>query len=210
MDTVCAGHTWCVTGASAIVRDDEAFWFELTKPRHWRYQADGTPVVGVGAIGGSVERGESALGCLHREMEEELGVSGRVESAGSVRLVYEERHIETLPLPQREHPVPLLLTVSANLFRQDTLPECEILAIVTFMARISEAPQLGDLYGLLRVPMDALSTLLSHDIAPVDDILRIPGVELTVQEPLPEGCLLTPVWTMRSLQLLLRGGYSIR
>jgi 8-oxo-dGTP pyrophosphatase MutT (NUDIX family) len=207
MDTVCAGRSWCVTGASAMVSDGGSFWFELAKPRHWRQEADGTPVVGMGAIGGSLECGESVLDCLDREMMEEIGVSGRVESAGLTYLVYEESRIETLSLPQRELPVPMLLTVSANLFRQEMLPECEILAIVTFAVHIDRLPRMNDLYGLLRVPTDALPALLRDDVVPLRDLLQMDGVDLTVREALPDPCLLSPVWTVRSLQLLLCAGY---
>jgi len=52
-----------------------------------------------------------------------------------------------------------------------------------------------------------VSSELPEALVPLRDLLQMDGVDLTVREALPDPCLLSPVWTVRSLQLLLCAGY---
>lgn len=204
IDNLCAGVPWCVTGVSALVHDERAFYFELTKPKHWRERPEGTVVAGIGGVGGSLELGEGILDCLYRELEEELGVQAVVESAGETHLVYEERLAGSVSLEQRDHPLPALFTISANLHPEERHPGYGILAIVTFLARLEARPAPADLFGLLAVPREALGTLFAPAEISLAEALAIPGVSLETRGPLPARMLLAPVWTARSLQVLLQ------
>ena len=208
IDALCGGVAWCITGASAILRDSQNnYYFELTKPRYWRTRDDGRTVVGIGAIGGSIEPAESVLDCLQREAREELGVEIAIESARGTHLVYESSKIDTLYLQERGVPRPLLVTISRNLYRRRLLAEYPILAIATFLARIDDTPALGDLYGLLRVPGERLHQALSAAEPSLVDIAGIPGVQMITQATPPEGALLRPVWTAQTLAVLLQSGH---
>ena len=92
-------------------------------------------------------------------MREEVGCAGRIVAARCCYLVYEEQRIVMVMPPPRSYAMPLLFTVSANLYRRDEL-DAEVLAIATFWARLAAPPELGDLYGLLRVPFGALPRIL--------------------------------------------------
>jgi 8-oxo-dGTP pyrophosphatase MutT (NUDIX family) len=211
LDGLAAGASWCMTGASALLCDGEDWLFELTKPKSWRRRADGATVVGIGAIGGSLEADESILACLRREVAEEIGAGLVVRSAPQTYIVHERRDVHVVDLPPRPFPRPALLTVSANLYRRDVRPECEILAIATFLARLEGRPELRDLYGLLTVPDAVLEGLLlgtpTGHIA-LAELAAIPGVTWQTREPLPERAVLAPVWTVHSLQVLLRAGHT--
>jgi len=206
IDGLCRGVPWCVTGVSALVRDERAFYFELTKPKHWRERPDGTVVAGIGGVGGSLEPGEGILDGLYRELEEELGTRAAVESAGETHLIYEERLAESLSLEPRGHPLPVLFTISANLHPNERHPGYGILAIVTFLARLDERPAPADLFGLLAVPREALGALFAPAEIGLAEMLAIPGLRLETREPLPARMVLTPVWTARSLQVLIHAG----
>lgn len=208
VDTLCGGVSWCITGASVLLYDEtNALYLELTKPKHWQERPDGSTVIGIGGLGGSLEQGESILTCLERELQEEIRAAVCLKSAATTYLIYEQQHIEALALEEAGHPRPLLLTISKNLYRQHAHPEAEILAIVTFDARLSGAPRLGDLFGILRIPHPVLSRAFEPDEIPLDTLIRLPGVEVQTQQPLPPKVLLRPVWTGRSLQLLLQATY---
>ena len=228
LDGLAAGATWCMTGASALLCDGENWLFELTKPKSWRRRADGSIVVGIGAIGGSLEANEAILDCLRREVAEEIGAGLAVHSAPQTYIVHERRDVHVVDLPPRPFPRPALLTVSANLYRRHLRPECEILAIATFMARLEDRAELRDLYGLLRVPQAALEAVLLRGSTPGqisgeqiageplarepisrDELAAIPGVGWQTREPLPERAVLAPVWTVHSLQVLLRAGHTL-
>jgi 8-oxo-dGTP pyrophosphatase MutT (NUDIX family) len=209
---LCGGATWGVTGASALLLDPRGdLLFEIAKPKHWRTDAAGRTVVGLGAFGGSLERGESILACLLREVCEELGSTVHLRPAGGeaplhpTYLVYEERQIEAVPLAPNAMPRPALFTVSANLHRRQEL-DAEVLTIATFWAELATPPRIEDIYGWLSVPRGALGLLLAADSLPVGQALSVPGVTLGLRKPLPAGVWIEPIWTVRSLQVLWRAG----
>lgn len=209
---ICSGATWSVTGASALLLDAHGdLLFEIAKPKHWRTNAADRTLVGLGAFGGSLEKGESVLACLQREVREELGSAMRLLPAGGERtlhptyLLYEERQIAGVPLASSHWPRPALFTVSANLYRQQEL-DAEVLTIATFWAELATPPQIGDSHGWLSVPRGTLGMLLSADSLPLEHVLSLPGITLCLREPLPAGAWLAPLWTIRSLQVLWRAG----
>ncbi|MBC7235337.1 MAG: NUDIX domain-containing protein [Chloroflexi bacterium] len=204
LDNLCAGAPWCVTGASALLSDGANWLFEITKPKHWRRRADGATLVGIGAIGGSLEAHEAILECLRREAREEIDIEIAPLSSQSTYLIYEHREVHRLSLPERTFPRPALLTISENLYRRHLRPECEILAIVTFLARLEGEPHLRDLFGLLTIPEGALAEVLGPDEIALSAVAALPGVRWQTREPLPENTVLMPVWTAQSLQVLIR------
>ncbi|NLG49734.1 MAG: hypothetical protein GX552_06455 [Chloroflexi bacterium] len=206
IDRLCQGVRWCVTGVSALITDDECYYFEINKPKHWRQRADGTTVAGLGAIGGSLEAEESLLDCLHREVAEEICSQVEVTSADVAHLLYEQQLADSVPLEPRSYPRPVLCTISENLYRRDYLPDCGILAIITFWARLLRPPALGDLFGLVAVPRSALRAIFLPDEISLETLRQIPGARLETRAPLPDNMQLAPIWTGRSLQLLVQAG----
>jgi len=209
IEGLCGGASWGVTGVSALVHDDEALYFEITKPKHWQRRQDGALVGGIGGLGGSIEPGETVLACLHREIEEELGVPVAIESAARTGLVYERSVADALLLDQRSHPAPALCTISENLYLRGRHRQCQILVIVTFWARPLETPTPRDLFGLLIVPRGALASVFSSPEIALSRLRTIRGVRVVTHEPLPQDMLLKPVWTARSLHLLLQAGWCL-
>lgn len=204
---LCHGKTWGVTGVSALVYDGRSFYFEITKPEYWHALPDGRIEGGIGAIGGSVEAGEELLDCLDREMDEEIGCRGVVESRRRVSLVYEEETVRQVTLRDTPYPGPALLTISRNIHRQTEMADCDILVIVTFATRIQATPTLLDLYGVLSVEPSRVATILTSDHVTADALMASPGVHIQSRAPLPTGMQLVPVWTGRSLQIVAQRGF---
>jgi hypothetical protein len=208
LDSLCNGQTWCLAGSSALIVDDEDnLYFELTKPKHWTRRDDGSVVIGIGAIGGALEADEQALESLHREVAEELKTTITVESAATSHIVFEQDTIKTVAgSPSQAIPRPTLLTVSENIYRQQVLPQCDILAIATYQARLGGEARLGDVFGLLVTPRACLNDILQPDSVMAQEIRHLPGVRMMTRNPLPPQAHLAPVWTVHSLQTLLRAG----
>jgi len=206
MASLAGGHTWCLTGVSAVLIDGSDLLLEITKPTHWVRAPDGRLRVGIGAVGGSLEPGETVLECLAREADEEIGVGLTIDSAPRTFLVHEEQHVlQVAGEASPGYPRPALLTVSRNLYRRSALRGCDVLAIVTFLARPCGTASPRDLFGLLRLPASALGGLLAVPHT-AGQVLDLPAVRADVHETLPRDALLEPVWTVRSLQVLHAAG----
>lgn len=205
IDGLCGGAPWGLAGVSALVYDESDLYFELTKPRHWTTRPDGSTLAYLGGIGGRMELGETVLGCLYREVDEELGASVEVESAARTFFVYEQHRTAPIELEQRDHPVPVLFTVSANVQRREELPQYQVLVIATFSARLLEPATLGDLYGLVSIPQAALPAALAPEETTLQRLGAL-GARWTAREALPADLHLATLWTARSVQLLVQAG----
>ena len=204
------GKKVAVIGVSAVTRDGGATYFEIRKPKYWRCQ--GTPgedptIVGVGGIGGTIERGEKVLACLKREVKEELGVGVRLELPRQSFLIHDWQVSTALDIaPSRKYPIPLMVILTPPRLGGPDTPDH--LAILSFLTQLKGEPAPYDLFGLLRIEEDALGAFFSRDEWPLEDVQALPGVGITLNDQLPCRSILRPVLTARAFQLLVRGGHE--
>ena len=62
-----------IIGVAILLKEEGRFLFELQKPAKWRRGQDGVLRIGMGCIGGTVERDETIAEALAREALEEIG-----------------------------------------------------------------------------------------------------------------------------------------
>ncbi len=192
-----------LVGASTIVHDDEAYYFEIGKEKYWQFRTDGGTTIGVGGIGGTIERGESLLACLRREVEEELGVRVRLELPRQTYLIHEWQIVGTLTLPaSRKRLPPLMAILIPPRLGGPGMPDH--LSIVAFRTFLQGAPAPHDLFGLLRVESHALGEFFARDEWPLAEAQAIPGLSVTLNGQFPPHSTLRPVLTGRAFQLLVR------
>ena len=206
VDRLCRVPPWSLTGASALVWQEGGLLLEVVKPRHWHVDAQGITHVGLGAIGGSLEGDETLLDCLQREAREELGTPLEVLSAAETGFCADERTVSRLrPAPVFGHPLPCLFTIGKNSTRTAEI-DAPTLAIATFWARPRVPVCLGDLFGTLTLPWDAWERIVRALPLPLEALRDVAGVRLETRGPLPERSVLAPVWTVHTLQQVLKEG----
>jgi len=203
VDSLCERLPWCVTGVSALLCDEVGIWCELAKPKHWSVRPDGATVVGLGAVGGSLEPGETLLDCLRRESLEEIGREPIMYSAEATAIVYEQREVRRVAA-EPGGLTPALLTVSANVSRHGYLSAWPTLAIVTYWAQLKQEPILADMFGLVRIPIPRATAVLAADEMSWSSLQECVDRVLLTGAGLPERTVVRPVWTIRSLQLALQ------
>lgn len=192
-------------GVSAVLYDERAFAFEVTRPRHWGRRDDGGSIVGIGGIGGRIEPGESALASLSREVREELGVGFWLEPAASTALIHEGKVAAWLNVPtSSDQARPYIVNLLPPQLERPNRPDH--LAILTFRGVLRQQPQRGDLFGLLTIERPAVAPFFARSEWPLEEALGLPGLTFDLESSLPEGSVLRPTLTGRAFQVLLRDG----
>jgi 8-oxo-dGTP pyrophosphatase MutT (NUDIX family) len=190
-------------GISAIVRDDEAYYFEVAKQKYWKQREDGSTSVGVGGIGGGIKKGETIIACLRREVQEEIGTQVRLEPVQKTTLIHDWQIAGTVSLkPSKKRPTPLMVTLTPPRLGGPGTPD--MLAILAFSTRLRSEPKPHDLFGLLRIENDALAQFFARDMWPLEEAQALPGLTATLTGQPPSNAVLRPILTARAFQLLIQ------
>lgn len=194
-----------LVGVSAVLYDEEAYYFEVKRPRFWARREEGTISVGVGGIGGKVEAGEGMMDGLQREIQEEVNTGFRPRPSARTALLHEweiAAHLDLSADPNA--PPPYLVILLPPMLGGVGMPDH--VAIASFLGHPVDRPRRGDLFGLMRVARPALETFLARPDWPLEEALDHPDLTLDLTAELPKGCLLRPVLTARALGMLIRQG----
>jgi 8-oxo-dGTP pyrophosphatase MutT (NUDIX family) len=199
------GREVTLLGVSAILRDDDFYYFEVNRPRYWSQRGDGPVVVGIGGIGGGIKPDEGALECLRREVREELGVEFKLEVPQRTALLNEWEFQDWLSIsPSRKHPTPYLISLFPPRLGGPGQPDS--VAIVTFLGRPRGRLERRDIFGLLRIRHDTVRDYLMRDEWPLEEALAHEGLGFELEGELPAGCVLRPVLTAKTYQALIQAG----
>lgn len=132
-----------------VLRGD-ALLMTLAKERRWRRGEDGVAQIPIRWLGGKVNAGETYEAAALREVQEEV-VAGVVLERAPVTYVGRRGSDLVEPEPADESdaaPAPLLVSLRENGVRS-----------VSYVGTLSGEPRVGDVPGLLWVPLEAFPAL---------------------------------------------------
>jgi 8-oxo-dGTP pyrophosphatase MutT (NUDIX family) len=202
------GRRITAVGVSALLYDEGAFTFEVTRPRHWGRRDDGARIVGIGGIGGRIEPGESPLACLIREVREEIGVGFWLEPPDATALIHDGEMAGWLDVPGSPgRDVPYMVNLLPPQLERPDRPDH--LAIISFRGILRREPQRGDIFGLLRIERPTLEPFFERVEWPLHEAQALPGLAFDLKSELPSGSLLRPTLTARAFQVLLEQGAGL-
>ena len=194
-------------GISTIVRDDSAFVFEINGPRYWKADPDGSTIVSVGGLGGTIDQATAVAACLRQTGDDALGTQLQLEMAPQTYLVNDWQIVETVTLrPSRKRPVPLMVILFPPQLGGPGTPDH--LAILAFLTRMRGTATPQDVFGLLRIERQVAAEVFARDQWPVLEMEAQPGFELHPNGVLPDNPILRPALTARAFQALVRAGHA--
>lgn len=197
------GRRIIAVGVSAILYNEHAFLFEVTHPRHWGRTVDGSPIVGIGGIGGRIEPGEGILGCLRREIREEIGAELLLEPSLRTALLDDGEFVAWLDLLQDgDWAVPYMISLLPP--QLDRADRPDHLAIVTYRGLLQGQPRRDDLFGLLSIERQVVSRFFEQDEWLLEQALALPGLTFDLEDQPSAGSVLRPTLTGRAFQALLQ------
>jgi len=191
-----------IVGASIVLREKDNYVFEIQKPEKWITRNDGYQEIGIGCIGGTVEKGETAIQALHREIEEEI--------CCEITLDKHKKCHELLPDGNIRTNTDLSATTGIWLiwyFNQEAYQKNE--SIVVYTGCVRGVPTPGDLPGIIKLNQSLLFRLVDMSLSFVD-LSNMGGVIISRQE-IPRNAVIKPIGTTGLiLQLFKNAPYILK
>ncbi len=188
-----------IVGTACILRYGTAWLFELQKQHKWRQRADGTPVIGVGCIGGRLEHNERPRQALQREATEEIGCTVELQTPRNRILVAPDLSVRRLA-PGEGDPLAALYWEEA---KPGFIPGAKV---AVYLGTPVGEPKPDDLPAVLCAPRPALSMIWAGGT--IRELERI-GCRLLERAPIPRDARLEPVGTVAVLGRLRHASSAI-
>ncbi len=182
------------TGSSSILFWQGQLVLEIRKKHKWEPKEDGSTLIGVGGIGGTMEEGETPVDALQREAIEEIGCRLKLSCA--------RRTVVETPPTTRVEPDLVLDGLRPAIVWVVTDPMYDVGSqVAVFLAEAMQEPQPGDLPGLLLMSPEIFAQMSVERPLPVAVAIER-GIEVRSKIPLPDNAVFLPANTMRRLLAL--------
>ena len=178
-----------IIGVAILLRVENRFLFELQKPTKWRRQQERI-LIGMGCIGGTVEKSETIEDALAREAFEEIGC--KVAFARSTRPFSIDPAGAVSPLPPQSLPEGVQFVWEGN--------ESGFIAggkVAVYVGTAIGRTEPRDLPALVQLEPELFYALGQGPIA-IQDIEQRGGI-LQEKQRIPRSAYLTPVGTASRL-----------
>jgi len=184
-----------IVGASVVLKERDQLLFEIQKPSKWIHTNDGCLQIGMGCIGGGVERGESAFQALEREVEEEICCKITLQKTNSSYELKPDGSIHKLQSQNVPRGVFLIWYFDQQEYKKGA-------KVVVFLGRVSGTPTPGDLPGILKINQSTFLRLDKETLS-IQDLVNY-GSTLISNQRIPPDAKIKPVGTANIILNLYR------
>lgn len=200
---VLQGRALRLLSISALVYDENAYYFELSQPRYWVRSAEGETTIGVGGAKARYEGEGSPLEALFQHLREAWKGEPTYFPAGQIYVVEGEEAVVLQGGDLMASTTPHLLVLTPPRLGGGEVPDA--LAQAVYFVRLRGQPYPVTVPGILEVQKDHLGDFLDQESWRLIRLLAQPWADLLSSEPLPEQAFLRPVLALRALRQLRQG-----
>ncbi|WP_069997877.1 NUDIX domain-containing protein [Cellulosilyticum sp. I15G10I2] len=203
-------------GSSLIIMHNEGLYFSLVKPKFWRKASEiaNKVLIDFSGIGGAIEKGETPIDCLKREIMEEIKLRYSELTFAfpkKTMIISNDSNIAKVEIQDQENnPNPIYILEFKLPLRSDRAikgKSYSCLQLFVYLAKLKENRLLEvsedeEIPALIYVKKDQLAELLTGNIEIVN-MAAPSGLEITWNKNfninIPEHIVLTPKFTPTGL-----------
>ncbi|MBN1261749.1 MAG: hypothetical protein JXB35_13820 [Anaerolineae bacterium] len=191
-------------GLAAIPQDEDAFYFELSRPRHWGRSRSGVDIVGIGGAQLRADMPRTPVAELTRYLRDAWDSKPRFVAREHVFLVEGERFVVLSGEFFASQAVPHMLIITPPRLGGGEMPDALVQAV--YFPWLRGRPRPADATVIVRVERTALSTFLERDEWTAAALGEQPWAEIHAARPPAREAVLRPVLALRGIQQVWRAG----
>ncbi len=203
-DPALAGRSLRLLSLSAIAYDDDAYFFELSRPRYWVEAESESPTIGVGGAKIRLREPSAPLDALLAHVREQWRVEPIFLPGNQTYLLEGDRSAVLRGGDWMAPPTPHLLILTPPRLGGANTPDA--LAQASYFVHLHESPRPLRTVGIVRVERDALGAFLAQERWLMIKLLAQSWADVQWADEVPPKAYVRPVLALRGLRRLWNAG----
>ena len=199
-DPALRGRTVRLLSLSAIAYDNDAYYFELSRPRYWVQAESDAPTIGVGGAKLRLTRPTASLDALLTHVRENWRAEPAFWPGNRAYLLEGDRCVVLSGGDWMEPTTPHLLILTPPRLGGANTPDA--LAQASYFVHLGRPPRPSRTAGIVRVERDALGAFLEPERWLLVRLLAQSWADVWQADDVPPRAYVRPVLALRGLRRL--------